>query len=79
MSHQVFIDEDEIVTVGNEVRPLKPDGHVHVIPRSSFYNHVDNSACGCKPEWDEQNRCEYTGGYAEVQLWIHKSDRELMQ
>lgn len=83
MSHQVFIDEDEIISLQNkvvdEVRLLPSDGHVHVIPRSSFYNHVDNSACGCKPERDEQNRMEYVGGYAEVQVWVHKSDKELMQ
>lgn len=83
MSYQLFTDEDEVIGiykgVVEDARLLKPDGHVHIIPRSSFYNHIDNMACGCKPVWDQQNRLEYMGGYAELQVWVHRSDRELMQ
>lgn len=83
MVSQVFIDEDEVISlhkgIVDDARLLKPDGHVHVIPKTSFFNHIDSAACGCNPEWDEQNRMEYVGGYAEVQVWIHKSDRELRQ
>lgn len=83
MSHQVFIDENYIVTLKDrkvdDITSMKSDGHVHVIPNSQFFNHVDNSACGCKPKWDEKNRIEYVGSYAEVQVWIHRSDKELTQ
>ena len=80
---QVFVDEDELISLldgkVDDTRLLKPDGHVHVIPRKSFCNHIDSAACGCRPVWDEQNRSEYAAGYAEVQVWVHKSDKELKQ
>ena len=83
MRHQVFIDEDEVISLSGSIvedaRLLKSDGHVHVIPRSKIFNHVDNAVCGCKPHWDEHNKREYVVGYAEHQVWVHKSDRELTQ